>query len=66
MYRYVDTPCFPQETFCYVPTLPYVRNFKVRCFGLNAILYEVKTTDTAFINTGRNFICWNESAMRRR
>lgn len=45
MYRYVDMLCFPQETFCYVPTLSYVRNFKVRYFGLNAILYELKTTD---------------------
>lgn len=64
-YRYVDTPCFPQETF-YGPTLPYVRNYKVRHFGLNAILYEFKTTDATFLNTRRIFICGNEGAMRRR
>jgi hypothetical protein len=66
MYRYVDMLCFPQETFCYVPNLPYVRNFKVRYFGLNAILYELKTIDATFLNTRRIFICGNEGAMRRR
>lgn len=42
MYRYVDTPRFPPENFCFVPTLPYVRNFKVRYFGLNAVFYEAE------------------------